>query len=540
MADKEARNVNVTIKNQEEEKDEVVISISSIAKKLKKYFLPWVIIAAMVGVLLVSMSVVAQTASKPPLQALVCFTFDGIEKGLDPNGNTFDVNTLKSPSVIEDALSELNKKIDIAEKIRQDITIEGIIPSDAIDRITAYKSIYETGQSGNLQAAQAMLDVTYYPTQYKVIFDYADTRLSKDEAVSVINTILDKYRDYFYDQYGYNETLGASVSAINYQDYDYSEAVDLFSSTLTTLQKYIKQLSNEDETRFRSSMGYTFDDLYQAVNTVKTIDLDMLSSKITVNNLTRDKQQTLNYYTYRIDDLNRLKDQYTESLAAVTDSISSYQKDTLLVMQSSDGANSEITQTSKEYDDLIERKVEISNSLAETNNNIAFYTARKKQLESAPEGSADMAKGLDEDFEKLNTKVQNLVALIRDTSDEYYEKVELANSYSVLVPAVNSAGQTIVSIIQGSLKGVIIAEAIIFVIYFAVAFFTAIVAENRKKPVRKAVAAGDDDDAEDDTDDSSDEEAPAEENAVETKAEEKKPEPKKPAVNKNSNNKKKK
>lgn len=535
MADIKDRNLNVTIKNEAEDKDEIVISFSAILRKLKKYFLPWLIIAAILGVIILSVSVVAHTASKPALQSLISFTYDGIEKGLDPNGNTFDVNTIKNPDVIEAALTELGMDIKLTESIRQGIRIQGIIPNDAIDRLTAYKSIYENGQTGNIQAAQAMLDTTYYPTQYTVTFDYAGTGLKKAEAVDVNNMILEKYSDYFYEKYGYNEALGASVTSINYQDYDYSEAIDLFSSTLDTLSSYVRQLSNEDDTRFRSSLGYTFDDLYQAVNTVKSIDLDMISSKVTVNNLTRDKEQTLNYYTYRIEELERQKTQYTESLNSVVESISGYEKDTLLVMQSSDGQNTEISQTSKEYDDLIERKIQISGDLAKVNHDIAFYTSRKEKLEKGPVGSEEMMVGLDEDFENLNTKVQKLVEDIRTTSDEYYRGVRLSNSYNILVPAVNSAGETIVSIIKDSIKGLLIAEALAFVIYFGYAFIAAIASENKKKAVRSAVSAGNaveySDDDDDDDDDEADEEDPEETEAA-PKAPAKKP------ANKNNSKKK--
>lgn len=522
MADNKDRNLNVTIKNEAEDKDEIAISLSSIFRKLKKYFLPWLIVAALVCVIILSVSVIANTASKPALKSLISFTYDGIEKGLDPNGNTFDVNTIKSPAVIEDALTELGMELDLTESIRQGISIQGIIPNDAIDRLTAYKSIYENGQTGNIQAAQAMLETTYYPTQYTVTFDYANTGLTKSKAVEVNNMILEKYNDYFYDKYGYNEALGASVTAINYQDYDYSEAIDLFSSTLNTLSSYLKQLSAEDETRFRSSTGYTFDDLYQAVNTVKSIDLDMISSKVTVNNLTRDKNETLNYYTYRIEELERQKAQYTESLNSVIESIGGYQKDTLLVMQSSDGQNTEISQTSKEYDNLIERKVSISNDLAKVNHDISFYTARKEKLEKGPAGSEEMAEGVEEDFQNLNTKVQSLVDVIRSSSDEYYREVRLSNSYNILVPAVNSASATVVSIIKDSIKGILVAEAIIFVIYFGYAFLAALVSENKKKPAVSAVSANDTDEPSGDDDNDAAEEKYPEENEEAPKSEAKK------------------
>ncbi|MFT2621812.1 hypothetical protein ACMWQU_25420, partial [Escherichia coli] len=86
-----------------------------------------------------------------------------------------DVNSVKSPVVIEAALSKLGRPLGELESIRQNITFEGIIPSDVIDRMSAYKSIYESGSGSALSAAESMLETSYYPTQYKVIFDYSST-----------------------------------------------------------------------------------------------------------------------------------------------------------------------------------------------------------------------------------------------------------------------------------------------------------------------------------------------------------------------------
>ena len=44
MAKNNERNLNVTIKNQEDNKDEVIISISAIMKNLKKYLAVWLVI----------------------------------------------------------------------------------------------------------------------------------------------------------------------------------------------------------------------------------------------------------------------------------------------------------------------------------------------------------------------------------------------------------------------------------------------------------------------------------------------------------------
>ena len=51
MANNNERNLNVTIKNQEENKDEVVISISAIFKNLKRFLAVWLVLAIIAGLL---------------------------------------------------------------------------------------------------------------------------------------------------------------------------------------------------------------------------------------------------------------------------------------------------------------------------------------------------------------------------------------------------------------------------------------------------------------------------------------------------------
>ena len=503
MAKNNDRNLNVTIKNAEEDKDEVVISMSAIMKKLKKYFLPWIIIAAMLGALIVSLKTVETIRSKPPLTALVSFSYDGVEKGLDPHGKTFDVNTLKNPEVIKNALTELDIDLAKIETVRQNITVAGVIPADAIDRITAYKSVMDKTPNNALAAADAVLDVSYFPTQYKVTFNYGATGLSSDKAVQVLNTTLDKYRDYFYKEYGYNETLGAAVATIKYSDYDYPEAVDLFRSTLTTLSKYIKGISNSDTTHFRSSSGYTFDDLYETIKTIRSLDLDKAESLITVNNITKNKQDSIDYYQFRIDSLTREKDADEESYKAVVSAKETYEKDKLLVMQNSDGANQEISKNSEEYDNLVKQEVSLAASIAETRQQINFYETRKEALKKASNCTQAQIDDMEKRLEGVNAKVNDIVEKTKAAAEEYYEDVEFANAYKLLVPAANSKTAGIKIIIKNSLKKIILAEAFLFFIYFGIAFVTALIEENKKKPVKAAAGStgGDGDDDDDDDDD---------------------------------------
>lgn len=491
MENKDERYLNITLKNEEDDKDEVIISFSGIFRKLKKYFLIWLVAAVVAAALTLTSTAVTSADQHKNMTALVSFTFDGIEDGKDPAGNAFDVNTIKSPTVIEKALTELGHSLGEIEAIRQGISIEGIRPADAIDKITVYKSIYESSSSAALNAAQQMLDVTYYPTQFKVHFNYARTGFENAEAVEVFNKVLECYRDYFFETYGYNKALGSAVTALDYTSYDYAEAVDVFSSTLTTLKGYVTALAEEDTTRFRSTeTGYTFSDLSEAIKTLQTMDLDVISAYISLNNVTKDKENTKNYYKYRIEELEREKTIATENLAVITDSINTYQKDTIQIFGNGTEDIDTISNVSSEkYESLIQQRIDTQNELSTVTQEIDSYNERLKKLGSNNAASEAELEKVEADLASLNEKIAVLSDAINKTADEYYNTVAFANAYNILVPASSSSVvRTVNDVISDSTMTLLVVEVLLLVAYIGVAFVTAIVAENKKK---KAAASAD-------------------------------------------------
>lgn len=489
MNAKDNRNINITLKN-DDEKDDILISIPTIFKKLKKYFLIWIVVAAIVFVAVFGSTTLKTMHRKPVITALVSFTHEGIEEGLDPNGMDFNKDTIKNPVVIEKALTSLNLPLDELDDIRNNIDIEGLVPADAMNKILTYKNVYENANSNNLQAAQSMLDVPIFPTQFKITFNYAGTTLNRKTAVQVLNTMLEQYKDYFFDMYGYNESLGSSVTALDISSYDYTEAIEVLKTSLDTLSKYVKQLSTDDMTRFRSSVtGYTFDDLYEAVETVKSIDLDKVSSYINVNNLTKDKNASIAYYEYRINELSRTQTSTEEQLASVKDSIKAYEKDQIIIFgNGTDNTDTQSTQNSEQYDMMIQQKLDLTNTLATTKQNINYYKERLAALKKSTANAPDKIEQIDKQLDDVNKKISDLIENIKLTADDYYENVTFQNAYTILVPASNSIGSTLSIVMDNVTMPLIIGEAGVLVLYMLVVFIAAIRAEIMAKKKNEALA----------------------------------------------------
>lgn len=483
----EERNISLILKQPEDESETVTISFGSIFRQMKRYLLVWIVLAAVLAMLTTSfVFLFSGRIVTSSITALVSFNYSGIESGKAPDGSTFDVNKIKSPNVIENALDDVGESSSLSENIRSNISIKGIIPDDALDKISLYQSVYSQGGSAALDAVNSLLAIGYYPSYYVINFDYAAAGITIDDGKKILDRILENYQDYFFRTYGYNEALGSSVVAVDYKDYDYPEAVDVFDSTLDSLKQYVQKLSNDDTTNFRSNeTGYTFSDLLTTIDTVKSADLDALSSYITINNITNDKEMLLTYYQYRIDEMERERKVSQSELDSVTNSINEYEKDTLLVFGNGNGAeNGETTyqQASEKYDELINQKIEIQDSVSRCSQRIEYY---KDRISAMNENSGTVkvdSEEVEKELSSLYDKIKDLIDVTNKTADEYYETVTFANAYNILVPATGNAPQVTAG---GLAMPILIIEAVLFVVYLGVSFIRAIVLDNRASKEKK-------------------------------------------------------
>lgn len=494
MAKKDERFLNITLQNQEEKSEEIIISFSAFMNALKKFLIFWLVAAIIVGILIPVFFAVFTADQHKNLRAVVGFNYNGIEQGLAPDQSKFDVNTLKNPSVIEQTLTDLGLPLTSLEGIRQGITIEGITPTNVVDRFTVYKSAYE---SGNISAADKILETTYFPTQYVVTFNYAASELTGNQPVEFFNQMLNNYNNYFFETYGFNQALGSAVTALDYKSYDYPEQVDIFDSSLSSLQSYITNLSKEDTTRFRSTTtGYTFSDLSQAIQTIRDVDLNLLSANILQNNLTKDKDTLVNYYTRTIENYAKEAATYEEQLKAINEAIANYQMSTMIIYGEG-GESAEYQQTSDAYDELVNQKVSVQRSLSAKQEMLKEYQKRLNLMKTQPVGSQEAIDRIEADLDALSAKLNDLINKTNATANDYYETVYLSNAYQVLAPATSSGMTTTKSVLSSSLEPLVIAEALFFVIYFGYSFCYSLIMENRK---RKALENGTDSDDDDDAD----------------------------------------
>ncbi|MGN1481873.1 hypothetical protein [Porcipelethomonas sp.] len=467
-------------KNSDKEKNVNILSGKSLFCYLKKLLIPWLIAAVVIVAAVFGTNLVGQIINGD-ITTYINFGYDGVEAGLDPTGNKLDIDQLKSKDIISESLTELNIKDADVDAIYSNITVSGIVPSDVIDRITAYTPVYS---SEDIVSSKNIQDTSYYPTQYSISINCRKADLSQSECEKLLNKMTEKYEEFFFDSYGYNKSLENAVRSIDYSEYDYVDAITVFDTSLESLQNYINELSEKDTIRFRSeASGYTFADLSKSIDVIRNEDLDWISSYITLHNVTKDKKNLIANYKFKIEEYGRTKKIYDEKLKSIENTINGYEKNSILIFgNATDGTNAALNQSSDTYDNLITEKVRTQTNLSATEQKISLYQERIKSLESGKSTSGS-EKIVEENFSKISDKIDTLIDSVNTTATDYYEEVLFANAFKVISPASASASSIIKTAVSESEKLIVALELLAAAIYIAAATVLVFIPEESKQKI---------------------------------------------------------
>jgi cell fate (sporulation/competence/biofilm development) regulator YmcA (YheA/YmcA/DUF963 family) len=174
----------------------------------------------------------------------------------------------------------------------------------------------------------------------------------------------------------------------------------------------------------------------------------------------------LSYYDYRIDNLQRLKTSASERLASIEESIKTYQKDSVIIYDSNGAGNSSVTETSDTYDKMIQQKLYYQELISDYNVSITDYSDRIESIKKLS-GSATKAhqEYVDERIASITEKVAALTDSLKITADDYFENEKFTHAFSVLSPAEYSFTQFVKSVVNESMRLIVIAELGILTVY---------------------------------------------------------------------------
>ncbi|MBQ8724884.1 MAG: hypothetical protein IJY74_04340, partial [Oscillospiraceae bacterium] len=409
------------------------LKLSSILYNVKKLFLPWIIVSVLIMCGIVCANIIV-SPDIDTISSTISFNYSGIEKGLDPNGCDFDVNSMKNDTVISQALEASGLSAELLDDVKTSIFIDGMVSSTAINSISSYTSKYDSSYSS---WTENIRDSSYTPTQYRVTFKFNKTGLDGNQAADLLNSIIESYQAYFIDTYGYNEAISDSVLSLDFDNYDYLIALDMYDTKLGSLEKYINAIAADDSKQFRcDETGYSFSDISSAVSLIRSVDIDTLTSYIINNGVISDKDMILSYYEYRLDSLERLRTNAKERLASVNESIEIYKKDAVVIYGAGGAGTTSVTDSSDAYDNMVQQKIDLQNTISDYTSYITNFTERIETIKKMSGSASKTHKTyVDERIAALTGRVNTIAEDLKITADDYFENEKVTYAVESISPA---------------------------------------------------------------------------------------------------------
>lgn len=394
----------------------------------------------------------------------------------------YDISKVKSPGVIEDALNETGIETSALEGVRKALDIQGLIPASARERMSMYYNA-ASKQTDKLDALNALLDTSYRVSDYIISFDYSSAGMKQADGANFLNALLRAYQDYCVSAYNNNSTLRNSLGAIDYREYDYAEAANIFDTALGNISSYISQVSGgSGADAFRSNQtGFTFSDLSNLASSLKEIDLDRVTSYIVIHSVSSNSPDVqITYYEWLIENIARSRAVQQTRLESLTDSINAYEKDSIVILTGADGSSVApgMENLNAAYDAMIQEKLDAQAQIASYNRSIGYYESVIEGFRQADGGASNPedVETVKADLESLSKKITELAKNVSLTANEYYERAAFSNQVRVLLPAVSQ-----VPGLGMIIKVMIALEALLFFSYLCVAVVLGIREANPRK-----------------------------------------------------------
>lgn len=428
-----ARTVILQVEQNDSDEDTIdLVNIAGFMKRKWKRYAYLLVVAVCIAFAAAAVSIGAQgiLGGKSSATAVVSFSFDGIDEGLNPNGGNFDVTKIKSTEVVNAALDELGWEGKDVEGIRANLKIEGVIPDSVKQQIAVINTVAEDAA----EYYATVQDLDYFPSQYTVTL-YRCKGMSGDETRELLDAILAAYRDYFMGAYANTSVLGMTTSVLDINAYDYLQASDMIANEIETIQEYVEAKAEEAPAFRASSTGLSFGDLSSAINSVKRLDLNNFVSFVQANNLTKDAGVQIDYYNYQIKQYNFGIQELQTQLTHVEKTIENYERNPVIVMSSQESVT-ETAQTDEYYNELLAQKLDLNKQISELNTDLNEAYAMINALNTAAvtASSEDYAYA-DALLEGLVSTVEGWSELVKLTTEEYFESELYAGAYRISIPA---------------------------------------------------------------------------------------------------------
>lgn len=354
--------------------------------------------------------------------AIIELNYPGIELGLNPDGTQFDISQLKSPYVIEHALQEIDMtNIGIKpDEVRRNIDITPIIPSDVAQRA---ETLIKQGN-----------EYIYYPSEYKITYK-VNKAFSYNQGISLVETIISEYQEYFYTLYSDVKTIENTIGNLDYSTYDYPDIVQVMTIQIQGVQEFLDEKTSEDGNFRSSETGYNFADLNRSFDIIKTVDTSKLESLVYTNTLTKNRIKLIKDYEYKVKRMELDQAKKNSEAEEARRLMDQFKKEDFVLIPDGSGSELRTENTQSYYNTLAETAIKASIEATDLQHEINYYKKEIERLVSMTEAiNVQLIEEADQLIDATKTKLKELIKTTNDTIEDYYS-YKYSRSIRQIAPA---------------------------------------------------------------------------------------------------------
>lgn len=419
----------------DDEQETEGLTFKKIGKFLQKSWLRmivYVVIAALL-VTAVAVPVKVYAKSEPIARTSIEYIYDGIEKGLDPNGAPLNTDNIISPTVLAEAVKEANlqKKIKDISTLRNSMRVEGVLTDE-------YIKLTEAAANGDKAASDRLRNYNMFSTRFDIIIsDPAELDLSDDQAKLLLNKIVACYYKDFQKRYSVTKMFAENSYALSQNsDMEFADIYDNYLQSLDSVKTFLQEMSETGAGFVSTENNTSFTQLLSDLSLLRN-NYSLFNAYILSNNVWRNKATARDaLLSTQTEIQNRL-----EALNGENGRIQALKAQIATINPTTSSTDTSGVHTEKtEYPEIYET---LHIRLDEANRQVEEYIVQLKNIETRLEKLKDESQT---DEAAINKAMSNLSALegqtaefiqkVNATVSDYYDTTFVSSSVRQVQPPV--------------------------------------------------------------------------------------------------------
>lgn len=376
----------------------------TIIRGKKIILLTALIVLLAVTVVSMALPYIERLNSRGAVQTAMQLYFPSIKDGNAPSGGKYNPSEIKSVEVLQAAVTDANlqnRGISLA-LLQNNISFEALLSAEsqaALNRINALEN-----EELKLQQLEGL---SLNPDAYILTLHVANgLNISLDEARRLSDAIVYAYKDWLIATYGAQAEL-ANVfdSGLKLEEYDYIQTADILNTQLTSMENYVNLRGG-----LNGVSAEQFYEVRDVLDSIRTVELEVLYTKIATHNLTKDSQKAEAIYQQMVEEQTRFADQKAEEAASLMDMITNYRSNQEKILLGGMGGTALNLQTSSAaYDELVLRYTLAKNQEARARAEAEYYRRQGERLAGADSNIQATEEDIRQTVENINTIKEKLV-----------------------------------------------------------------------------------------------------------------------------------